>query len=108
MTRLDDVKTEMKNALNHAGQGHPKTLWSKFYLKDRKLCIDALDKKRTVERQFHATQQSLNQLNQRINNINQSMEGSNIEKAKLEDEMEQLLSEQNRVDGILKEKVNNQ
>ena len=35
MTRLDEVKTEMKNAFHHAGQGHPKTLWSKFYLKDR-------------------------------------------------------------------------
>ena len=36
MTRLDEVKTEMNNAVHHAGQGHPKTLWSKFYLKDRK------------------------------------------------------------------------
>ena len=35
MTRLDEVKTEMNNAVHHAGQGHPKTLWSKFYLKDR-------------------------------------------------------------------------
>ena len=33
MTRLDEVKTEMNNAVQHAGQGHPKTLWSKFYLK---------------------------------------------------------------------------
>ena len=33
MTRLDEVKTEMNNAVHHAGQGHPKTLWSKFYLK---------------------------------------------------------------------------
>ena len=107
MTRLDEVKTEMNNAFHHAGQGHPKTLWSKFYLKDRKLCIDALDKKRTVERQFHATQQSLNQLNQKINKLNQDMEGRNIEKARLEDEMEDLQSNQNSVDGILKEKVSN-
>ena len=35
------------------------------------------------------------------------MEGSNILKAKLEDEMETLQSDQNTVDGILKEKVNN-
>ena len=70
--------------------------------------IDALDRKRTVERQFHATQQSLNQLNQRINKINQDMEGSNILKAKLEDEMEKSQADQNSVDGILKEKVNNQ
>jgi chromosome segregation ATPase len=66
-----------------------------------------LDKKRTVERQFHATQQSLNMLNQRINKINQEMEGSNISKASLEDEMEKLRSDQHTVDGILKEKVNN-
>ena len=108
MKRLDEVKTEMNNAVHHAGQGHPKTLWSKFYLKDRKTCIDALDRKRTVERQFHATQQSLNQLNQRINKINQDMEGSNILKARLDDEMEKSQSDQNSVDGILKEKVNNQ
>jgi chromosome segregation ATPase len=107
MTRLDEVKTEMNNAVHHAGQGHPKTLWSKFFLKDRKTCIDALEKKRTVERQFHATQQSLNQLNQRINKINQEMEGRNIDKAKLDDEMEELQSKQNSLDGILKEKVNN-
>ena len=46
-------------------------------------------------------------LNQRINKINQEMEGSNIDKARLEDEMEKLQSEQSIVDGILKEKVNN-
>ena len=46
-------------------------------------------------------------LNQRINKINQEMEGSNISKASLEDEMERLQSEQTIVDGILKEKVNN-
>ena len=34
------------------------------------------------------------------------MEGSNILKAKLEDEMETLQSHQNTVDGIIKEKVN--
>ena len=67
-----------------------------------------MDKKRTVERQFHATQQSLNMLNQKINQINQDMEGKNILKAKLEDEMEKIQSDQNSVDGILKEKVNNQ
>ena len=36
------------------------------------------------------------------------MEGSNILKAKLEDEMEKSQADQNSVDGILKEKVNNQ
>ena len=46
-------------------------------------------------------------LNQRINKINQEMEGSNISKASLEDEMERLRSDQHTLDGILKEKVNN-
>ena len=47
-------------------------------------------------------------LNHKINQINQEMEGKNILKAKLEDEMEKIQSDQNSVDGILKEKVNNQ
>ena len=66
-----------------------------------------MDRRKTVERQFHATQTSLNQLNQKINQINNNMEGSNILKAKLEDEMETLQSDQNTVDGIVKAKVNN-
>ena len=45
-------------------------------------------------------------LNQRINKINQDMEGSNILTARLDDEMEKYQAEQNSIDGILKEKVN--
>ena len=50
-------------------------------------------------------QQQLNELNQKINDVCQQMEGTNVKIAKLDDELESYQSQLSEGDEILKKKV---
>merc|ERR1711874_292261 len=80
ITSLDNIRTELGNAEGNVKGTFPKTMWSKYYLTDRKKWLEATKARDDCAKAVRYFEGKVEECALKINEFDRDMEGQHAEK----------------------------